>query len=145
MIEQKSKDVSLSNIELEGNIGEDSSKKVNVIETTKPSEQTQAAFGYFIHFIRFIFDLLFIFMVFTFLLNLNFRMSLPAFDFNALKPQEWISKRRETLKPWTEFGNWSRFKKPVSPQQAVSRTLKNLNHFQTNYLFVFIILAIYCV
>lgn len=117
MIEQKSKDVSLSNIELEGNIGEDSSKKVNVIETTKPSEQTQAAFG----------------------------MSLPAFDFNALKPQEWISKRRETLKPWTEFGNWSRFKKPVSPQQAVSRTLKNLNHFQTNYLFVFIILAIYCV
>ena len=57
MIEQKSKDVSLSNIELEGNIGEDSSKKVNVIETTKPSEQTQAAFGYFIHLIFFFFSI----------------------------------------------------------------------------------------
>lgn len=71
--------------------------------------------------------------------------SVPAFDLNALKPQEWITKRRETLKPWTEFASFGRFKKPNNVQQGVSRVYKNLVHFQSNYLFVFIFLAIYCV
>lgn len=71
--------------------------------------------------------------------------SVPQIDLNALKPQEWISKRRETLKPWTEFASFSKFKKPNGVGQGVSRLVKNVDHFQSNYLFVFIFLAIYCV
>ena len=64
--------------------------------------------------------------------------SVPQIDLNALKPQEWISKRRETLKPWTEFASFSKFKKPTGVGQGVSRLVKNVDHFQSNYLFVFI-------
>ena len=67
------------------------------------------------------------------------------FNINAFKPHEWISKKRETLKPWTEFMNMSKFKKPVSPGQFGLRVVKNVNHFQSNYLFVFVFLAVYCV
>lgn len=69
--------------------------------------------------------------------------SMPTLD--SLKPQEWISKRRETLKPWTEFASFGKFKKPATPGQLGSRLVKNVAYFQSNYLFVFIILAIYCV
>jgi hypothetical protein len=71
--------------------------------------------------------------------------SVPQIDLNALKPQEWISKRRETLKPWSEFASFSKFKKPTGVGQGASRLVKNVDHFQSNYLFVFIFLAIYCV
>ena len=67
------------------------------------------------------------------------------FNINAFKPHEWISKKRETLKPWGEFMNMSKFKKPVSPGQFGLRLVKNVNHFQSNYLFVFVFLAVYCV
>ena len=67
------------------------------------------------------------------------------FNINAFKPNEWISKRRETLKPWSDFMNFSKFKKPTTPGQIGIRLFKNLNHFQSNYLFVFVFLAIYCV
>lgn len=63
---------------------------------------------------------------------------------DSLKPQEWISKRRETLKPWTEFGNYGKFKKPDSVGQCGSRLIKNIAYFQSNYLFVLAFLAIYC-
>jgi len=72
--------------------------------------------------------------------------SLPSLDMNALKrPQEWITKRRETLKPWSEFFAFSKYKKPNGPGQLGSRIFKNVGYFQTNYLFVFVGLAIYCV
>lgn len=67
------------------------------------------------------------------------------FNINAFKPHEWISKKRETLKPWGEFMNMSKFKKPASPGQFGLRLVKNVNHFQSNYLFVFVFLAVYCV
>ncbi|CAF0926429.1 unnamed protein product [Brachionus calyciflorus] len=77
--------------------------------------------------------------------SFNFGMfsSVPSFD--ALKPTEWVSKRRENLKPWTEFASFSKFKKPNSPTQLGGRLFKNILYFQSNYLFVFIFLAIYCV
>ena len=64
---------------------------------------------------------------------------------DSLKPQEWIVKRKETLKPWTEFANFSKFKKPNGVAQTGTRVLRNVEHFQSNYLFVFVFLAIYCV
>lgn len=71
--------------------------------------------------------------------------SASGFDLNQIKPHEWISRRRQTLRPWTEFGSTRNFKNPASPQQALSRTYQNLLHFQTNYMFVFSALAVYCV
>lgn len=68
--------------------------------------------------------------------------SVPSLD--SLKPTEWVSKRRENLKPWTEFASFSKFKKPSTPGQFGSRLFKNILYFQSNYLFVFIFLAIYC-
>jgi hypothetical protein len=62
----------------------------------------------------------------------------------SLKPQEWIVRRRETLKPWSEFANFGKFKKPTEIKQAGVRILRNIEHFQSNYLFVFAFLAVYC-
>ena len=71
--------------------------------------------------------------------------NLSNLNLQSLKPQEWIAKRRETLKPWTEFISLSKFKKPLSATQSGSRLVKNIEYFQSNYLFVFVGLAIYCV
>ena len=71
--------------------------------------------------------------------------NVPQFDINALKPQEWIMSRRQAMKPWSDFANFARFKKPNGPAQVGSRLFKNIDYFQSNYLFVFIFLAIYCV
>jgi hypothetical protein len=70
--------------------------------------------------------------------------SIPNLNLQQLKPTEWIAKRRETLKPWGEFFNTSKFKGPTGITQAGSRLIRNIEHFQSNYLFVFIGLAIYC-
>ncbi len=37
-------------------------------------------------------------------------LSVPKVD--DLKPHEWISKKRETLKPWSEFLAFNKFKAP---------------------------------
>jgi hypothetical protein len=63
---------------------------------------------------------------------------------SSLKPQDWIVRRKETLKPWTEFVNFAKFKKPTGLTQGTTRVLKNIDYFQSNYLFVFVFLAIYC-
>lgn len=59
--------------------------------------------------------------------------------------REWISSRRQTIQPWSQFLSTSRFTKPTSVAVAGTRVVKNIEHFQTNYLFVFIILLIYCI
>ncbi len=61
-----------------------------------------------------------------------------------LKPNDWILKRKDTIKPWTEFFNCGKFRKPITALQVKTRLQKNIEHFQSNYLIVFIILAIYC-
>lgn len=70
--------------------------------------------------------------------------SASSLSLNSIKTQEWILKRRETMKPWTEFMNFSKLKKPNGVTQCGSRLIKNIEHFQTNYMCVFIILAVYC-
>lgn len=36
-----------------------------------------------------------------------------------IKPTEWISKKRETLKPWSEFMTFSKFKSPTGFGQSI--------------------------
>ena len=66
-------------------------------------------------------------------------------NLEMLKPNVWISRKRETLKPVGEFLNFSKFKKPANVGQCTSRLVKNTVYFQSNYLLVFFTLALYCI
>jgi hypothetical protein len=111
-----SESINLENINLDGHIDSTTKKQEALLP---PQQKTHTAFGMF--------------------------SKVPQFDIDALKPQEWITRRRETLKPWNEFANFAKFKKPIAATQAVSRLFKNVDYFLSNYLFVFLFLAIYCV
>ena len=63
---------------------------------------------------------------------------------SKMKPTEWITKNKESLRPWTEFIKVSRFSKPDGPAQCMSRLKQNVGHFHSNYLVMFVILAVYC-
>ncbi|KAJ8315961.1 hypothetical protein KUTeg_005975 [Tegillarca granosa] len=69
-------------------------------------------------------------------------MSLTLSNVSA---REWFSKTREGIKPWGEFINTSKFKVPKSVAPLPKRIVKNIEHFQSNYLFVFIGLFIFCI
>nr|XP_054760300.1 prenylated Rab acceptor protein 1-like [Lytechinus pictus] len=70
---------------------------------------------------------------------------MAAMNLSGSSAREWISRRRQTIQPWSQFISTSRFTKPTSVTVAGTRVVKNIEHFQSNYLFVFIILAIYCI
>ena len=58
--------------------------------------------------------------------------------------KDWVMNRRQSVRPWSEFLNTSRFHKPKSLTTVGARAIKNLEHFMSNYLFVFIGLIIFC-
>ncbi|MCL4136978.1 UNVERIFIED_CONTAM: hypothetical protein GTU68_015255 [Idotea baltica] len=58
--------------------------------------------------------------------------------------REWFQNRREHLKPWLTFVSTSKFLVPQTPQKWTKRVVKNIDYFQSNYMFVFIGLIIYC-
>lgn len=69
----------------------------------------------------------------------------PA-DLEVTSPgiMEWISKRRADMRPWSDFFKTSHFEVPRSPGRLGKRVLKNLEHFQSNYVVVFVVLFVYC-
>lgn len=72
-------------------------------------------------------------------------LQLPAnFPVSAPAAQQWLGTRRENIRPWTTFLNSSNFKVPPSLPRLSKRILRNIEYFQSNYLFVFIGLIIYC-
>ncbi|XP_063615238.1 prenylated Rab acceptor protein 1-like isoform X1 [Penaeus indicus] len=58
--------------------------------------------------------------------------------------REWITRRRENVRPWLVFVNTQKFKIPPNVQRWTKRMIKNVDYFQSNYMFVFIILILYC-
>uniref|UniRef100_H2ZHM6 PRA1 family protein n=1 Tax=Ciona savignyi TaxID=51511 RepID=H2ZHM6_CIOSA len=64
---------------------------------------------------------------------------------NSPAAREWISQRRNSIRPWADFINTNKFRKPASITQWTKRSTKNIEHFQTNYLFVFTGLIVYCI
>jgi len=56
----------------------------------------------------------------------------------------WVSKRRASIRPWSSFFATSNFKSPKSTQRLSRRLVSNVDHFQSNYVFVFLGLFIYC-
>ena len=69
-------------------------------------------------------------------------MSLQLKNVNV---REWLQKRREGVQPWSEFFNWGKFQAPKQIAPAGARIVKNIDKFQSNYLFVFIGLFAFCV
>ncbi|XP_039629069.1 prenylated Rab acceptor protein 1 [Polypterus senegalus] len=59
--------------------------------------------------------------------------------------KEWFDRRRSTIRPWSSFGDQRRFSKPKNFGEVCKRLVKNLDHFQSNYIFVFLGLIAYCV
>ena len=48
------------------------------------------------------------------------------------------------VRPWSEFFNIRNVSRPNGSGDAVKRLLSNVSRFQSNYLFVFLGLVIYC-
>jgi len=72
-------------------------------------------------------------------------MQLPvSLNLSAPVARDWVRKRREHLKPWLEFLATSKFQSPGSLPRLSSRLIRNIDHFQSNYLCIFIILIFYC-
>jgi len=58
--------------------------------------------------------------------------------------RQWLSAKRATVKPWTTFIKTSNFKSPLTLTRWSARLARNIEYFQSNYLFVSIILILYC-
>ena len=59
---------------------------------------------------------------------------------NIIFGREWISKRREEIRPWTSFVKTSNFEVPASLPKVTKRFYKNIEYFQSNYVSFKIIL-----
>ncbi|EDV37666.1 uncharacterized protein Dana_GF11298 [Drosophila ananassae] len=69
--------------------------------------------------------------------------NLPSLS-NLPSPLEVIQMVRNSLRPWSVFFNINNFKTAVSMQRLNNRVLRNLSYFQSNYVFIFFVLMIYC-
>ncbi|KAK2153582.1 hypothetical protein LSH36_292g03027 [Paralvinella palmiformis] len=83
--------------------------------------------------------------------NLNLLMlilttsSWMALTLNYIQARDWLQKQRESVQPWSEFINTNKFKLPKSVAPIGRRLIKNIDRFQSNYLFVFMGLILFCV
>jgi len=59
-------------------------------------------------------------------------------------PQDWITKQRQNIRPWLLFVQTSNFKPPPSVPRLSKRIMRNIEYFQSNYVFVFLGLFLYC-
>ncbi|XP_072409490.1 prenylated Rab acceptor protein 1-like [Chiloscyllium punctatum] len=59
--------------------------------------------------------------------------------------KEWIERRRLTIRPWASFVDQKRFSRPKNFGEMCKRLVKNVEYFQSNYVFVFLGLIVYCV
>jgi len=52
---------------------------------------------------------------------------------------------RDKIRPWSEFAEQKSFGAPVSMQEWTKRLLKNIEHYQANYIITFMLLMVYCI
>lgn len=74
----------------------------------------------------------------------NLAMS-AKYNLTQMSFKQLLSDRWSKLQSWGSFIDTSRMMLPISIQQWSKRLVSNFKHFQSNYLFVFIILCIYCI
>ena len=58
--------------------------------------------------------------------------------------KDWIASRHARVHPWSEFFNIRNVSRPKGAGEVTSRILGNLQRYQSNYLFVFLGLLVYC-
>ena len=58
--------------------------------------------------------------------------------------KDWIQSKHSGVKPWGEFFNIRNVSKPKGAGDVTRRAIMNVQRFQSNYLFVFLGLVIYC-
>ncbi|CAF0806525.1 unnamed protein product [Adineta ricciae] len=66
-------------------------------------------------------------------------------NLQKINVQELYTRQRQSLRPWFEFFNTAKFKTPKNVATGTKRLVANIEHYQTNYVIVIIILSIYCV
>ncbi|XP_027714037.1 prenylated Rab acceptor protein 1 [Vombatus ursinus] len=59
--------------------------------------------------------------------------------------REWLEQRRATIRPWGPFLDQRRFSRPRNLGELCQRLVRNVEHYQSNYVFVFLGLILYCV
>ncbi|XP_069796192.1 prenylated Rab acceptor protein 1 isoform X2 [Narcine bancroftii] len=59
--------------------------------------------------------------------------------------REWIERRHLTIRPWANFVDQKRFSRPQNLGEMCKRLVHNIEYFQSNYIFVFLGLIVYCV
>ncbi|XP_035778578.1 prenylated Rab acceptor protein 1-like [Anopheles albimanus] len=57
---------------------------------------------------------------------------------------ELLRISRQNIRPWSEFLQTSNFKTVANVSRLTNRIIRNLAYFQSNYLFVFLGLIVYC-
>lgn len=67
-----------------------------------------------------------------------------ALSLSNASAREWFAKARDGIRPWGEFINTARFQTPKTLAPVPKRIIKNIEHFQSNYLFVFLGLVVVC-
>ncbi len=58
--------------------------------------------------------------------------------------KDWIANRHAKVQPWWEFFNVKNVSRPKGAGDVTTRIIGNLQRYQSNYLFVFMGLALYC-
>lgn len=77
--------------------------------------------------------------------NSSIRQRIMTLSLSNVAAREWFLKTREGIRPWGEFVNTSKFKTPKSVAPLPKRIVQNISHFQSNYLFVFLGLVVFCI
>ncbi|KAH0945883.1 hypothetical protein HN011_001727 [Eciton burchellii] len=69
---------------------------------------------------------------------------LPLGQIGYPQAHDWIEHRKANIRPWSLFLNTNNIRPPPNITRLSKRIVKNIEYFQSNYLFVFIGLVIYC-
>ncbi|XP_041359350.1 prenylated Rab acceptor protein 1-like isoform X2 [Gigantopelta aegis] len=75
----------------------------------------------------------------------NLTKRIMSISLSNASAREWFMKTRQSVQPWSEFVNTSKFKIPKTLSPIPKRLVKNIEHFQGNYLFVFLGLVVFCI
>ncbi|KAB0350370.1 prenylated Rab acceptor protein 1 [Muntiacus reevesi] len=59
--------------------------------------------------------------------------------------REWLERRRATIRSWGSFVDQRRFSRPRNLGELCQRLVRNVEYYQSNYVFVFLGLILYCV
>ncbi|XP_068945032.1 prenylated Rab acceptor protein 1 isoform X1 [Petaurus breviceps papuanus] len=77
--------------------------------------------------------------------GLSVKTLLPKLLPAGLAGREWLEQRRATIRPWGPFLDQRRFSRPRNLGELCQRLVRNVEHYQSNYVFVFLGLILYCV